>query len=407
MTDSPAAGATPDGQQHAHYDLVIIGGAMIGSSAAWWTASNPDFSGRILVVERDPSYAFASTTHTNSCIRQQFGSEINIRISQFGAKFIRDFGTFMRDAEAPALALHAFGYMYLADDPAFAEILRANQRLQSSLGAGTRLMTPDDIAAAYPFYALDGIILGSHNTVDEGYFDGGTMFDWFRKKARAQGVHYLHDEVTGIARTKDRVTGVTLASGRSIRADCVINAAGPRAAATARMAGLHLPVEPRRRYTFVFDAAEPLDRALPLTIDPSGVHVRSDGRYYMAGCPPADDHAVDPTDFTPDHGIWEDHVWPMLATRIPAFERIKLINSWVGHYAYNTLDQNAVVGPHPGLRNFLWANGFSGHGLQQAPAIGRGLSELVTYGGYRSLDLSPLGYARIAANAPLLERAVI
>ena len=203
------------------------------------------------------------------------------------------------------------------------------------------------------------------------------------------------------------MTGVTLASGQTIGAGTIVNASGPRANVTAQMAGLHVPVEPRRRYTFIFDAAEPLPIDLPLTIDPSGVHMRTDGPYYMAGCPPDDDPAVAFDDFAMDHAIWEDKVWPAIAKRVPAFERAKLINSWVGHYAYNTLDQNAVLGPHPEVTNFIFANGFSGHGLQQSPAMGRGVSEQIIYGGYRSLDLSPLGYDRIAANRPFVERAVI
>jgi glycine/D-amino acid oxidase-like deaminating enzyme len=183
--------------------------------------------------------------------------------------------------------------------------------------------------------------------------------------------------------------------------------AGPRANVTARMAGLHVPVEPRRRYTFVFDAAQPLDRDLPLTIDPSGVHVRSDGRYYLCGCPPEHDPAADFDDFEMDHGTWEEKLWPALAHRIPAFEAVKVINSWIGHYAYNTLDHNAIIGAHPEVSNFIFANGFSGHGFQQSPAMGRGVSEVVTYGEYRTLDLSALGYERIARGEPLLEKAII
>lgn len=388
-------------------DVLVVGGAMIGSSIAWWLSRDPDFNGRVIVVERDPSYEWASTTHTNSCIRQQFGSEINILISQFGAQFIRDFRALMDDPDAPEIVLQDFGYLYLAATPEAESALRDAQALQASLGSATRLLTPDQIAAAYPFYDLTGIRLGSHNPVDEGYFDAATIFDWLRRKARVGGVTYLQDEVTGIDTAQGRVTGAALASGSRIACGTLINATGPRAARTAAMAGLSLPVEPRRRFSFVFDAAQPLDRPLPLTIDPSGVHVRSDGRYYLAGCPPDDDPAVDPDDFTPDHALWEDKVWPALAARIPAFERIKLMNSWVGHYAYNTLDQNAVIGPHPDLANFLFANGFSGHGLQQSPAIGRGLAEWISHGAYRTLDLSPLGYERIALGRPLRERAVI
>ncbi|MEJ6477345.1 MAG: FAD-binding oxidoreductase [Octadecabacter sp.] len=388
------------------YDIVIIGGAMIGSSIAYWTSRDPNFTGRIAVIERDPSYEFASTTHTNSCIRQQFGTRINIQISQFGVEFIKDFKHYM-GADAPEIRLHSFGYLYLADTEKFADVLRDNQRLQADMGAGTRIMSRDELAAAYPFYSLDDVICGSHNTLNEGYFDGGTIFDWFRKKARAQGVDYIKGEVTAISRTGESVTSVTLADGTQISAGKIVNASGPRANVTAQMAGLHVPVEARRRFTFIFDAAHRLDRDLPLTIDPSGVHMRTDGRYYMAGCPPDDDPTVDFDDFAMDHQIWEDKVWPVLATRVPAFEQIKLINTWVGHYAYNTLDQNAIVGAHPEVGNFYLANGFSGHGLQQSPAIGRGMAELLVHGAYRTLDLAPLGYDRIASHTPLLERAVI
>ena len=400
--------ALPTTPARPSYDVVIIGGAIMGSSAAWWLSRDPAFTGRILVIERDPSYQFASTTATNSCIRQQFGSEVNVLISRFGAEFIHNFRGFMADPEAPAIRLHSFGYLYLADTPDFAEVLRDNAVMQNRLGAATRILTPDQIAAEYPFYNLDGILLGSHNPVDEGYFDGGTIFDWFRRKARAQGVEYLHAEVAGIDRDGARVTGVRLADGTRIGAGTIVNASGPRANATAAMAGLSVPVEPRRRFTWIFDCPVPLGQDLPLTIDPSGVHVRTDGRYFMTGCPPEDgDPAVPFDDFRMDHALWEDKVWPAIATRVPAFEQARVINSWVGHYAYNTLDQNAIVGPHPEVANFLFCNGFSGHGLQQSPAMGRGIAEQVIHGRYTTLDLSPLGYERIVTMTPLLERAVI
>jgi glycine/D-amino acid oxidase-like deaminating enzyme len=174
------------------------------------------------------------------------------------------------------------------------------------------------------------------------------------------------------------------------------------------MAGLNLPVEPRKRYTWIFTAETPLDRELPLTIDPSGVHVRQDGPMtYLAGSKGDPDPAADPSDFSMDHGLWENHVWPVLATRIPQFEAIRIVNEWTGHYAYNTLDQNAVLGPHPEVENFLFMNGFSGHGLQQSPAMGRGLAEWITHNEYRSLDLTPFSYARVAAGEAMVEAAVI
>ena len=379
----------------------------MGSSVAWWLSREPGFDGSILVVERDPSYEGSSTAATNSCMRQQFSNEVNIRISQFTAEFVRTFPEWFDDPEVPELATHFFGYLYLANTEAFAATLRSNQRLQASWGAGTRIMMPEEIAAEYPFYNLDDIICGSHNLVDEGYFDGGTMFDTFRRQARRNGAEYCTDEVVGLTRSGDRINTVTLASGAAIDCGTVVNAAGPRAAEVAAMAEIALPVEPRKRYSFVFQAAEPLDRDLPLTIDPTGVHCRSDGGYYQAGCPPEDDHAVDADDHTVDLDVWEDTIWPVLAHRIPAFERIRWVNKWAGHYAYNTLDQNVIVGPHPEVENLIFMNGFSGHGLQQSPAIGRGVAEWITHREFRAIDLTPLGFQRVLDGEPFVERAVI
>ncbi|SEN60188.1 Glycine/D-amino acid oxidase [Loktanella fryxellensis] len=380
---------------------------MYGASIAFHLASDPDFDGRVTVIERDPTYAFAATSHTNSCIRQQFSDPLNVQISQYGAEYILNFRARSGLADAPDLRLHSFGYLYLADTPDFAAALRDSQQVQAGLGAATRHMTRDQIAEAYPFYALDDIVAGNHNTVNEGYFDGGTLFDWWKRGAKRLGVTFVHDEVVDVIQEADRVTGVRLASGEIIACCWLVNAAGTRAAQVAGMAGIALPVEARKRYTYVFQAETPLDRDLPLTIDPSGVHVRSDGRYYMAGSPPGDDPAVDPADFAFDHALWQDKVWPAIATRIPAFERVRVINEWVGHYDYNTLDQNAVVGPNPDIANFIHVNGFSGHGLQQSPAIGRGMAEWIVHGAYRTLDLTPLGYARIAAGRPIVEKAII
>ena len=392
------------------YDVVIVGGAMLGSSVAWFTATNPDFDGSILVVEKDPTYEFTSTVHTNSCMRQQFSNEVNIRVSQFAADFVKNFREYMGgDERVPHPILQSYGYMYLADNAEFAATLKEGQEIQAKLGAGTKHMTAEEIKADYPFYNLDDILVGNHNLIDEGYFDGNTLFDWWKRSARERGVEYLTNEVVAMTRSTDgsKVESVTLASGEVVTCGTVVNCSGPRAALTAAMAEINIPVEPRKRYTFIFDAEEPLDRDLPLTIDPSGVHMRSEGTFYLAGCPPDNDPAVDFDDFVQDHSIWEEKVWPVLATRIPAFERIKLINSWAGHYAYNTFDQNAIVGPHTKVPNFIFVNGFSGHGFQQSPAMGRGVSELLTYGEYRTLDLSAFGYERIEKGEKFPEKAII
>jgi len=398
------------------YDVVIIGGAIMGSASAWFLAQNPDFDGNILVVERDPGYGQSSTAHTNSCMRQQFSTALNIHISQFAADFVKNLRRYMDDDRVPELGIQNYGYMYLADNEAFAALLRANQAIQRENGTATEILSADEIAARYPFYNLDDICLGSINLLDEGYWDGGTVFDWLRRSAREKGAEYIAGEVVGIGRTAsgdsgsggDRVTDVTLASGDIVSCGTLVNASGPRAARTAAMAGIALPVEPRKRFTWIFTAESPLDRDLPLTIDPSGVHVRQDGPdTYLAGCAADPDPAVDYDDFVMDHNRWQDHVWPILANRIPQFEAIRVVTEWAGHYAFNTLDQNAILGPHHEVTNFIFQNGFSGHGLQQSPAMGRGVAELITYGEFRSLDLSPFSWDRIAAGQPLVETAVI
>jgi len=390
------------------YDIILMGGAMYGSSIAWWLSRDPAFDGSILLVERDLSFEFAATSHTNSCIRQQFSNTTNIQISQFGAEFINNFQSYFdHDPRVPDIPIQSFGYMYLANTAADAENLRQSQVVQAQLGAGTRHMTAAEIQAEYPFYNVDDITAGNHNTANEGYFDGGTIFDWCKRVAQEKGAEYVQNEVVTINRQANRIHSVTLASGETLSCGLLVNCTGPRGAHTARMAGIDLPVEPRKRYSFIFDAEQPLDRDLPLTIDPSGVHMRSEGHYYLAGCPPDDDAPVAYDDFNQDHSIWQEKVWPILAARVPKFEAIKLINSWAGHYDYNTFDQNAIIGQHHEVENFLFANGFSGHGLQQSMAIGRGLAEFITYGAYRSIDLSPFAYKRIAEGNPLVEKAVI
>ncbi|MYH58495.1 MAG: FAD-binding oxidoreductase [Boseongicola sp. SB0675_bin_26] len=401
--------AIAEAPTHSTYDVVIVGGAMMGSSAAWFLTECPDFDGRVLVVERDTTYEACSPAHTNSCMRQQFSEELHVRISQFAAEFVKNFRDYLGDDErVPEILLRSHGYMYLADTEGFADVLRANLEVQRAAGAGTVLMTAGEIKATYPFYNVDDIVLGSINTVDEGYWDGWTVFDWLRRSARERGVEYVENEVVAMTRSRGRIESVTLNSGEVVACGQVVNASGPRASRTAAMACLDLPVEPRKRFSWIFSAERPLEQELPLTIDPSGVHVRENGGgTYLAGGHSEHDPAVDCDDFSMDHSLWQDFVWPALATRIPRFETIRVTREWAGHYAYNTFDQNAIMGPHPEVGNFIFLNGFSGHGLQQAPAMGRGTAEWLAYGEYRALDLAPFNYERIVKNVPIVERAVI
>jgi len=398
------------------YDVVIVGGAVIGSAVAYFLTANPDFNGRVLVVERDPTYRYAATSLSAASIRMQFSNPVNVKISQFGSAFIQDFARIMQVAgEAPPeLNFHPGGYLFLAGTPGQEQTLRENHVVQRACGADVVLWGPEELARAFPHLRVDDIRLASYGQSGEGWFSNTGLMNGFRAKARAQGADLVTDEVVAIGRTGARVTSVTLKSGAVVQAGTVVNASGPRAALTARMAGIDVPVEPRKRTLFVFDCARTPEGSaavnggrLPLMIDTGGVFCRPEGRYFLSGAAPVEDPAVDWDDFEPRYGEFEDIVWPALAERSPAFEAIKVVNQWAGHYDFNTLDHNLIVGRHPEVTNFVFANGFSGHGLQQGPATGRGVAELITYGGFRTLDLSEVGYERVALGRPFLEKAVI
>lgn len=398
-----------------HYDVVIVGGAVIGSAVAYYLAANADFDGSVLVIERDPTYLKAATSLSSSSIRTQFSNPINVKISQYGSEVIRNFGEMMQVGDdRPDLGFHSGGYLFLANTPEQVQVLKENHEAQVSCGADVVLWNRDELANAFPHLNVADIELASYGRSGEGWFNNTGLMYGFKNKARSLGVDYVTDEAVAIGRDGDAVTSVTLRSGAVVRAGTIVNASGPRAALTARMAGLDIPVEPRKRTLFVFDCAETPEGTatvnqgrLPLMIDPSGVFCRPEGRFFLTGCPPVEDPAADWDDFEPRYEEFEEIIWPALAERSPRFEAIKVVNQWAGHYDFNTLDHNLVVGRHPVVRNFVFANGFSGHGLQQGPATGRGVSELITYGEYRTLDLTEVGYERILENRPFLEKAVI
>jgi glycine/D-amino acid oxidase-like deaminating enzyme len=349
------------------------------------------------VVERDPTYARAATALAASGIRQQFTNPLNVRISAFGLSEIRRLG----------LDFHEQGYLTLAATKAQADALRAAHAVQHAEGAATVLLDPTALAACFPHLRVGDLVLAAFGPTGEGWFDNMGLLAAYRARARAAGVEYLRDEVVALAVAGGRVAEAALAGGGRIGCGAFVNAAGGQGREVAAMAGLALPVERRKRTVFAFAAAEPLPGHLPLMVEPGGVWCRPEGTGFIAGGVPDPDLAVGADDFAPRHEEWEAQVWPALAERAAGFEALKLTGFWAGHYDMNTLDHNAVVGPHPEVGNFHFANGFSGHGLQQSPAMGRGTAEWILHRDYRSLDLRPFWFDRILAGKPLLETAII
>lgn len=389
------------------YDVAIVGGGAVGSSIAYWLTRDPAWAGRVAVIEREPSYARASSALSASSIRQQYSTPLNIALSRFGIGFLRDVNAYLgvEGEQAVELGLREPGYLFLATADGV-PVLRDNHAIQRAEGCSVELLDPDEVKARYSWMNLEGIAQASLGTANEGWFDGPALMQAFRRKARSQGAVYLHDEVVGIETSASRVDTLRLRSGGSVSAGIVVDAGGPWSAAVAAMAGVTLPVEARRRCVFVFDCRERFEGA-PLTIDSSGIWFRPEGRYWLAGAPPLPQNDVDGLPLEVDHSEWDELVWPPLAARVPAFESVKVVSAWAGYYEYNTFDQNGIVGPHPTIANLIFATGFSGHGIQQSPATGRAVAELIAHGRYVSLDLAPFGIDRIADNRPIVERNII
>jgi FAD-dependent oxidoreductase domain-containing protein 1 len=390
-----------------NFDVVIAGGAVMGSSSAYHLAADSGFSGRVLVVEKDMTYAKSATSLSLSSIRQQFSSPINIRVGLAGVAFLREIRQKLEvDGEQPDVPLTENGYLYLASE-AGAQVLRENHVVQAREGANIALLSPEEIQARFPYLSVEGVALGALGLRGEGWFDSYQLLQAFRRKARSLGVIYREDMVVEVEREGARVTAVRLASGERVSCGAFLNTAGASGAAQiARGLGVEIPVRSRKRCVFVFEAKQRWPDC-PLVIDTTGVYFRPEGLTYVTGVSPPEAEDPDCDDFEVIWEQFEETLWPALAHRAPALESLKLVRAWAGHYDLNIFDHNAIVGRLPGFDNAYLAAGFSGHGVQQSPAVGRGLAELIAHGRYIALDLSDFGYERIAAGRPLLERNVI
>lgn len=382
-------------------DVVIIGGAVIGSSIAYFLRRE-GFKGRVAVIEKDPGYQWCATGRSVASIRQQFSTPENVRLSQFGAGFFRSIKTeFGPDAD---IAFRERGYMVMATSGGRAT-LAANVALQRSLGADIEFLEPADIIRLFPWLSVDDLGAAGWGRSGEGWIDPSSLLDLFRRGAIARGVDFVAAEATGIEMHKGRIERVRLGNGSTIATGTVVCAAGWHSAKVAALLGLSLPVAPKKRFVFVVDCKTPLAGA-GLMIDPSGVYFRPEGRFFLAGSAPPEEEDPDAEDFDIDHSFFDTRIWPILAARVPAMEALKVQNAWCCHYDVNTLDHNAILGCHPELPSFVMACGFSGHGLQQSPGVGRAIAELLTHGQYRTIDLARFGFARIVENRPLRESNV-
>lgn len=385
--------------------MVIVGGGVVGSASAYYLRKL-GFSGSIAILDKDTTWQWGCTARSAGGLRQQFSTPENIALSTFGLGVVRG----LREEFGPEadVSFREQGYLILASEAGL-PVLEENHRIQIAHGADNALLRGTELSERFAWLVADGLAAGCFGLSGEGWVDPYLLAALFRKAAMARGVELIQAEVTEVSRKGPRIAAIGLSSGEAMGCGVLVNAAGTGAGQLAAMAGIDLPVGPRKRYVYVLDcpaATEALHRA-PLTVEPGGVYFRPEGRNFLCGLSPDAQDEPQVFDWEVDYSWFEERIWPVLAERVPLFEAVKVISAWTGHYDYNALDQNAVIGPHPEIGNFLFANGYSGHGLQQGPASGNAIAELIVHGGYRTIDLTRFGYERILRNTPLFEKNVI
>jgi len=385
------------------YDVIIVGGGIMGCSTAYHLI-NSDNKLKIAVIEMDPAYARASSTLSMANIRIQFSLKENVQISQYAFKILERFEEEMSvNDEKPNISYHREGNLFLVDNSSRKAAEEAIG-VQRRLGCEVEWWTPNKVKEHYPLYDPADCVGGTFGPQD-GHLDAYSVLMAYRAKARTLGTEFLKDEVVEITNVGNTVTGVKLASGEILTAKIIVNCAGAWATKVAKTANVNLPVVPTKRQIFTLDTAVKPEGPLPLTILPSGLYFRTEiGNLILLG-KSMDEDPIE-FDFTWDNKRFMEILWPELAEFVPSFDTLKLVRGWAGLYAVNTLDGNAILGEWPETKGLFLANGFSGHGLQQAPAVGRYISELII-GNVVSLDLSVFRPERILENKPLSEKGIV
>ena len=388
--------------------VVVIGGGAVGAAVALFLRQRGGAAVEVRVVEPDPTLARSSSALSAGSVRQQFSNAVNVQMSRFGHQVITAADAWLGVDGAPVPVGWVPGaYLFCAGESGV-PVLQHNHAVQRQAGADVALLPPDALAARFPWLHTGDIALASLGLAGEGWLDGEAWARALGAKARALGAQWRHDRVTVLQQQAGRLVAARLASGDVLAADAFVNAAGPWAGAVGALAGLPVPVHARRRTVFMLTCPTPLPPT-PLVVDSSGCWFRSEGRGFIGGWSPGDGDA-DPDDLPldqPDLAQFEERLWPALAHRVPAFEALRVQHAWAGYYEVHPLDHNALIGAHPQCANFWLCNGFSGHGLQHAPAAGRGLAELLLSGRFETLDLSAFSPQRVLTGQAFVEQAII
>lgn len=414
-------------------DILVIGGGAMGASCGYFLKTLAPHGTKVLVIDKDPTYKTCATTLSVGGLRQQFSLPESIEMSLFGADFIRTMGRSLAiDGYPPPEAnFEPYGYLVLASEEG-AATLKANSDLQRSLGAKNTLLSPNKLKERFPWINVNGIELGCLGLKNEGWFDPWSLLDALKKKSIRLGAVYADYELIGIefeawkgnsmrpthfdrplsaiCRRKDGRLGTVDFAHAVICAGAESGRIGRffRMGLEGGIMRCPIPVEPRKRYVYCVHCPDGPGIDTPLVVDPNGTYFRREGLRgdYICGVSPTEEEEPPTDNLDVDYDFFDNRVWPSLANRVPAFEKLKLKSAWSGCYEYNYFDQNGIIGRHPLLENIFMATGFSGHGIQHAPAVGRAIAELIYEYQYMTIDCSRLGFDRFLAKKPLLERNI-
>ncbi|MGB1251227.1 MAG: NAD(P)/FAD-dependent oxidoreductase [Candidatus Promineifilaceae bacterium] len=384
-----------------NYDIILAGGGIMGSAIAY-NLIKRDATLRVLVIERDSTYEFSSTTRSDGNIRIQFDTEANIRISQYGMQVLETFAEEFATAEhTPAIDFRKQGNLYMVTEKIY-DLARAGVVKQQSLGCDVVWLERDEIKEVYPLLEVHDNILGATFGRNDGSMSPLAVLQGYRRKATELGVTYLEADVAALLKDGNQMTGLRLKNGDVYNAPIVFNVTGAWAPILAETVGVSLPIDSLNRQVWSVETDAHFDEILPMLLLPTGQFIfHEGGSHFIAG-------GSSPSDFvTYDNFGWsrqrfEDEMWESLVHYLPAFDRLKVASGWSGLYAINTFDHNAILGEWLGLKGYYCANGFSGHGFQQSHAVGRYSAELVL-GLPHAMDLSRLLATRIQENNPIHE----
>ncbi|XP_065322315.1 FAD-dependent oxidoreductase domain-containing protein 1-like [Gordionus sp. m RMFG-2023] len=423
-------------------DILIIGSGVMGLSASYWLKyfARQDIS--VVIVEKDIDYSSSTSLLSMGGIRQQYSLEENIKMSLFGAHFIRNYASYFRlplsNIEPPKISYNPQGYLMLASSEGVDQ-LHSNYLMQREYGCHTKLLSPANLKLKFPWLNIEGIELASYGLYNEGWFDAWELMMNFKTYGVFHGVKHIHGQLLGFEsktlgtyydpithqllefkRPNKAILNVKWGDGtiqrKKILFSKLINASGINAADVAQMLDIGsgeigreipLPVEPRQRYVYVINCPEGPILDCPFLIDKSGLALRRHdlhGNYLVLLSPQSEEFS----EITNDAGTYfETNIRPILTQRIPCFKNLKVVKYWCGFYDYNFVDQNAIIGPHPYHTNVYMINGFSGHGLQHSPAAGRAIAEHIFHDDYVTLDLNCFKFERFSQKELVFDKHII